>query len=315
MDLVVIIVLITFSALCASLNTAIMRSDIGTLRRKVKLGDVYAKKIYHVRKKGLLANAALILTTVILNAVLSVYLAQFLSPLFAIGTSIALIFIFGEMIPQALAGRYTFWIGAYGAWIVQGLIWLLYPIIAPFAWLVQKIIGKETGESLSKQELIENIKEHSADDFEKEDQLTNYEQQIAVSALAFGNVIVETCMTPKKDVVSVRDDTLLEASVLKQLSETGHSRFPVQDTQGNAVGILVLKDIATHTLPVSVRDVMHPSVMTVHIHDSLEHVFMRGISQKIRLFPVLNQLDRFVGILTFEDIFEHMTGVDLPDEK
>ncbi len=315
MNILIVFLLTFFSGMLAAFNTAIMRSDIGSLRRKVKLGDPDAKRIYHVRKRGLVVNATLILLAVVLNAALSVYLAQFLWAPLALGLSIGIIFIFGEMIPQAFAGRYTMGLGARGAWLVHGLTILLYPIVFPIAWIVQKIIGKETSETLSKQEIAENIKEHMSDDFEKGEQLTPSEQQIATGALTFGEMTVEQIMTPRKHVISIFQDTLLDTARIQTLSETGHSRFPVLDETEAVVGILVLKDIATSPLPVSVSKMLHTNVMHVHTTDSLEHVFMRGLSQKIRLFPVLNSLDRFVGVITFEDIFEQMTGFELPDEK
>ena len=51
----------------------------------------------------------------------------------------------GEIIPQALCSRHGLAIGAYSAWFVQILIWIVWVIAFPISKILDMLLGTEHG--------------------------------------------------------------------------------------------------------------------------------------------------------------------------
>ncbi|MCK5211744.1 DUF21 domain-containing protein, partial [Candidatus Parcubacteria bacterium] len=160
MDIVIILILVGFSALFSGLTLGFFSLSKDDLERKTKLGDARAKKIYRVRKNGNLLLCTLLIGNVAINSALSIFLGSITSGFLAGITATGLIVIFGEIIPQATFSRYAFELGVRVVWIVRIFIFVLYPICWPLAWLLDKILGDEMPSVYSRKELIKIIEEH-----------------------------------------------------------------------------------------------------------------------------------------------------------
>ena len=144
----IIVILVIFSALFSGLILGLMGLDVYDVKRKMKDGNPYAKKIYPLRAKGNLLLSSLLLGNVFVNAVLSIFLGSIASGLMAGIVATGLIFIFGEIIPQAVISRYALVFGSKTAPIVRVLIFILYPIVYPLSLLLDKMLGKRTSKYL-----------------------------------------------------------------------------------------------------------------------------------------------------------------------
>lgn len=89
---------------------------------------------------------------------MAIYLCSITTGVVASLISIALIFIFGEIIPQAVFPRYALAIGNRLYWFIWVFLIVLYPVTYPIAWLLDKLLGKEEPMLWSKKELGEIIK-------------------------------------------------------------------------------------------------------------------------------------------------------------
>jgi metal transporter CNNM len=123
-----------------STNISILKAS-GSLKEKA-----YAERIEPIRKNTHLLLVTLLLGNTIVNESLPVlFHALHLDGYQAVLISTALIVIFGEIIPQAVCVRYGLRIGAFFAWPVRILIWLLFFIAWPIAKLLDWVLGHSEG--------------------------------------------------------------------------------------------------------------------------------------------------------------------------
>ncbi|MCA9366457.1 DUF21 domain-containing protein, partial [Candidatus Kaiserbacteria bacterium] len=140
MDYLIALVLITLSALFSGLTLGLLTLDTQTLRRRSELGDADAARVYPVRQKGNQLLTTLLLGNVAVNSVLAVYLGSIASGVAAAITATTLIFLFGEIIPQAYFSRHALRYGAMAVPFVKTVMLIAWPIAYPIGrvldWLL-----------------------------------------------------------------------------------------------------------------------------------------------------------------------------------
>ncbi|KAJ2844749.1 hypothetical protein GGI22_006778, partial [Coemansia erecta] len=103
----------------------------------------YAKRIQPLRRNGHWLLVTLLLGNTVVNETLPIVMHSILGGggLASIAISTSLIFIFGEIIPQALCTRFGLAIGAFFAYPVTVLQLVLSPLGYPIALLLDRILG------------------------------------------------------------------------------------------------------------------------------------------------------------------------------
>ena len=119
MEVAIVTVLVILSGTFAGLTLALFSLDLTTLERKAKLGDIRAKKVYPVRRKGNLLLCTLLLANVASYTSMAVFLGSIVNGVAAGIIATALIFLFGEILPQAIFPRYALMIGAKLSWLMN----------------------------------------------------------------------------------------------------------------------------------------------------------------------------------------------------
>ena len=312
MAYIITFVLILFSALFSGLTLGLMSLDVHALNRKIKLGNKQAATIYKVRKNGNLLLTTLLLGNVAVNAFLAIFLGSIATGVVAGLISTVLIFLFGEIIPQAVISRHAMAFGAKTAWIVQVLIILLYPICAPIAWVLDKLLGHEVASVYSKRELVKVIEEHEDSD---DSDIDRDEERILKGALTFSNKRVGEVMTPSTVMSTVNNSDLLDYNFLKSLREVGHSRFPVYDKKQKVVGLLYLRDLVGRDLGgKTVKNIARKDVKYVQMDSMLDDVLNLFLRTRLHLFIVVDEFGGVEGLITVEDILEEIVGLEIVDE-
>jgi len=72
------------------------------------------------------------------------------SGLMGLLVSTAIITVFGEIIPQAVCSRYALIVGAHTTYLVWFFVFLTFPISFPISAILDKVLGEEVGNILSK---------------------------------------------------------------------------------------------------------------------------------------------------------------------
>ncbi len=310
---IIVIGLILLSGLFSGLTLGLLSLDQHELKRKIALGDLYAQKVYPIRKRGNLLLATLLLGNVAVNSTLAIVLGSVASGVVAGVIATALIVVFGEIIPQAVLARHALRVGAQTAWLVRIFIFVLYPICAPIAWLLDKALGDELPTVYSKKEIMKIIEEHEDSHHSDVDQ---DEERIIMGALSFSDKKAHMIMTPVDEVYALDVDSVLDDDLLDEIKEMGYTRIPIfEDSLDHMVGVLYSKDLINVDENVSIRKVykkkQHLKISRGMSLDTLLNVF---IKEKSHIAFVQNKENRLIGVVTLEDVIEEILRMEILDE-
>ncbi len=314
MAYIIIVLLVVFSAFFSGLTLGLMSLSVHELKRKMGLGDREATCVYKVRKRGNLLLTTLLVGNVAVNSVLSIFLGSITSGAIAVFVATGLIVIFGEIIPQAVFSRFALKIGAKVAWLVEVLIFILYPVCKPISWVIDKTLGDELPTIYSKQELMKIVEEHEDD---KKSDLDEDEERIIKGALTFSDKTVEAVMTPRTVVHMFESSQDITKEILDDIRGSGFSRFPIYKTeQDNIVGILYASDlIGVDSIGKKVEDITQQDARFIKETTSLDDTLRMFLSARKHLCVVQDEFGGFAGVITLEDILEEIIRNEIVDER
>lgn len=309
-------VLLAASALFSGLTLGYFTLEPSSLARRAKLGDTRAATVLPLRRRGNHLLTTLLLGNVAVNAALSVYLGSLASGLVAGAAATTLIFLFGEIIPQAVISRHALSFGSVLAPVVRTLMWTSAPVTVPIALALDRLLGEELPALYSHHEIMELIAEHERS---RHSPIDADETRIVHGALQFSHRKVREVMTPIEHVVSFDENQRLTHEFFERLGEEGYSRYPIYSGHPeNLVGLLFAKDLLTENDGVAIRDTeeaYETNVLTVRPNTFLDAVLATMLKRRQHLAIVRNQNDRCLGIITLEDIIEEIIQVEIEDEE
>jgi CBS domain containing-hemolysin-like protein len=313
--------------ICVLLSAFFSSSEVAL----ISITKAKVRTLVNDRRPGALALAALkespdhLLTTILIGntivniAAAAIATALAISAFGSIGVGIAtgivviVLLVFGEIGPKIYATRApdTF------ALTIAPVILFLSRLLSPVIWVVERVsptlgAGKDTAEpAVTEEELKEWI-----DVGKEEGTIEQEEQDMLYSVLEFGDTTAREVMTPRVDVVLMKDTTGLDEAV-RIFNETGFSRIPVYHEQiDNITGVLNVKDVFSAMTSlrkdISIRDIMYDPTFvpeTQKIDDLLKELQVR----RVQIAIVIDEYSSFVGIVTVEDILEELVG-DIMDE-
>ncbi len=313
MEYSIVIVLIILSATFSGLTLGFFSLNKNDLKRKAKLGDRQARKIYQLRKNGNLLLTTLLVGNVAANATLSIFLGSIASGFTAGVIATGLIVIFGEIVPQATFSRYAMSLGSKLAWLVRVFRIILFPVCWPLSWLLDKLLGAEMPTVYSKHELIKLIEEH--EDAE-ESAIDKDEERIIKGALSYSDKKVEDVMTPRTEMFALKHEENLSKNTINKIKNSGHSRIPVyREYRDEIVGVLYVKDLVggkwdnKNALEAARKDVIY-----VDQNKNLDDLLNDFKKTRCHLFVALTEFGGVAGIVTIEDVLEEIIGVEIVDE-
>lgn len=314
MDYIIVAFLVSLSALFSGLTLGLLGLDLYDLKRKVALNDPQALKIYSVRKQGNFLLSTLLFGNVAVNCILPLFLNSIASGVVAGAAATSLIFVFGEILPQAFCSRYALLIGAKTAWIVKIFMVLFSPICWPLSRILDHILGREFPTTWTKEELKEIIKEHED---APEKPIDEDEERIVLGALTYSEKTAKDILTPRKLLYTLEIETELSQDVLKEIREKGFSRIPVYEKEkDNIVGILFAKDLIGVSPGEPLRKHYRKDAIILRIPETknLDALLDKFIHLRMHIAFVFDEYGGLEGIVTLEDVIEEVIQVEIVDE-
>ncbi|KAJ2448974.1 hypothetical protein EV183_005153 [Coemansia sp. RSA 2336] len=238
--------LVLAGGLLAGLTLGLMSLDETNLHILATSGTetqrAYARRIQPIRKNGHWLLVTLLLGNTVINETLPIMLDSILGGgVMAVLVSTAAIVLFGEIIPQSLCARYGLAIGAFFAYPVRVLQYVLAPLGYPIAMLLDCVLGPDHGVIYKKAQLKELV---SLSDTAHGGNLSNDEVTIIRGALELSEKRIVEVMTQLKNVFMVDIDARLDRPLLTEMLRQGHSRVPVYEgSRENIVGVLLVKSL------------------------------------------------------------------------
>ena len=311
--------LLGLSALFSGLTLGLLSLSVFELKRKSDLGNPEAQLVYPIRARGNELLVSLLVGNVLVNAALTVVLDSFfpgstaISGVIVVVLSTILITIFGEIIPQAFLKKNGLSFGATLAPYITFYLDIVRPLARPAGRILDKTIGSELPAIYSTNELVKILEEHEQSN---DSDIEADEIAIVRNAINFGDKRVDDVMTPKSVVSAIEANEMITTGILKQLHDSGHSRFPVyEETLDEIIGILYLRDLVdVNRHDKTAAKAMNKQVHFVNENQALDHVLNAFIKTKQHLFMVVNEFKEVTGVITIEDIIEEIMGREIVDE-
>ncbi len=316
-NIIIIVLMITFSAFFSASETAISSVNRIRLKNMAENGNRGAARALKILGKYDKALTTILIGNNIVNITCSsiatvvciaVVGEQYGSLVSTIVTTIVVL-IFGEVMPKSIAKDHAEPITIGVSAVISFLMLIFTPFSAFFILLkkgIAKLFRSKESVSVTEEELMAII-----DEIEDEGVLEQQESNLVRSALQFDETTVDEIITPRVSVVAVDVNDSAKDVCDKFLSEQ-YSRMPVYDkTLDNIIGVINQKDFLKEYLAqgekLMIRDIVQETVYFPHML-RISEVLRTMQKKKCHMCVVLDQHGGTLGIVTMEDLLEELVG-------
>jgi CBS domain containing-hemolysin-like protein len=223
------------------------------------------------------------------------------------------ILILSEIIPKTLGASY--W-KALTPFTVRSLKVLLI-ILAPFVWMskwITRLVKTETGRSVFSRADFAAM----ADAGLKSGALDKDEKSIIQNLLRLENLKVRDIMTPRS-VVLILDEDMTLTEIYKEIRPLQFSRIPVYKDQPDNITGVILKDKILENLAedqhTKKASEIKRDILFVEDEFSVSKLMDTLILSRQHLAMVADKFGTVVGLVTMEDLFETLLGMEIVDES
>ncbi len=325
--IVLLIILLTLSALFSSAETALTSMNI----IKVKKLQNEGIKNVDVLKRLIQKTPKMIATILIGNNIVNIAATAIATELtfkifsgknatvFVTFTMTLLILIFGEITPKTYSAENPEKVALKLGRSLEVLSIILNPILKILTGMtkfIMKLFGvnaKKPNALVSEEEILTLM-----DVGEEVGIIQSDEKEMINSIFEIGDIEVTEVMVPRIDMVYLEQDASLGES-LETVIQHGYSRIPViKDTIDDVIGILYAKDLLIYSKEEEKNydfDLLKFVRSAYYVPESkkVRDLLKEMQKEKIHIAIVLDEYGGTLGLVTIEDILEEIVG-DIIDE-
>lgn len=310
----IVLLSILVNAFFAGVETALTTSRRVRILHRARRGDRGASAAARLlRRRESSIVGAVIGNNVAIVTGTSIATAQCVAWFPESGEQVAAVFmsasniVFGEVIPKSLFRAHPERLLAGSARPFRWLMWVLAPaqwlatvLARALLWLLRLERRREAGEG-SRDELIRLFTASSTRETIS-DQQGRFLHQLARNS----QISVRQIMTPLDQVSRVLEGGAVR-DVLDCVRQTGHSRIPVVDPDGDITGLLLFRDLVRMPADEPI-DALVREVLRVSSDMALDEAISTLIDARVGLAVVTDGAGHAAGIVTLEDLFEPLVG-------
>lgn len=220
-----------------------------------------------------------------------------------------LVFFAGEMLPKSIAKKYSERFAKRCAAPIRFFMKLFTPLSSLLTFLGQSAAKLTKGDaqiSVTEDELYDII-----EDMTEEGALDEEQGDLISSALQFGDVTVESVLTPRVDVAAIDIDDSPE-EILDFIKTQNHSRLPVYEGSiDNIIGVLQIRRYIKAYLrqknALDIRSLLD-EVFFIHQSANIDELLPIMSKRRLNMAVVTDNYGGTLGIVTVEDILEQLVG-------
>ncbi len=316
MQIVILVILIIFSAFFSATETALSSVNKIRLKSMAENGSRAAERTLNILNRYdkalttiLIGNNIVNIATSSIATILAISIVgeQYGSLVSTIVTTVVVL-IFGEVLPKSIAKDFAEPFSMFASMIISFLMLIFTPFSAFFLLLkkgVSKLFNRKESVSMTEEELKVMI-----DEIEDEGVLETQESNLVRSALEFDEITVDEIITPRVRITAVELSEDI-SEVRRKFLQEEYSRMPVYErTLDNIVGIITEKEFFKQYEKgndFTISSIMQETLYLPQMQ-KLSEVFRTMQKQKCHLSVVLDQHGGTLGIVTMEDILEELVG-------
>jgi putative hemolysin len=236
---------------------------------------------------------------------------------FIVGVGIVFVeLVLGELVPKALALRYTESIALFVSWpftiLGRASRWLI-ALLTASTRVVLRLFGIKHARDrtfVSEEEIKHLVKEGRQQGVLDESQM-----ELIHSVFEFTDMPVRKVMVPRPKIYALDADTP-PAQVGTLIVESGFSRIPAYEGDiDNVIGLVYVKDalrLLEKRQPVVIRKILHP-VQFVPESKKVGALLKELQKRRSHMALVIDEHGSVTGLVTLEDLVEQIVG-DIQDE-
>ena len=218
--------------------------------------------------------------------------------------------VLGELIPKRVALSAPEPLAA----LMAPAMALIETTTSPLVWFLRTVtegmvrllgLHRTRQEDVTEEELQSLIVEG-----EKAGVIEEEEREMIEGVMRLADRSVKAIMTPRTEMVWL-DPSMPQDEILKEIMESGHSRFPVAPGDPDDIeGVVQAKELLAHlaqTGKIDLKSVMHPPVFVPETMPVLKLLdSMKG--NPVRLVLVSDEYGAVLGMVTAADLLESIAG-------
>lgn len=319
--IIIIVILVIFSAFCSSTETAFACLNQFKIRVKADEGNKTAKLILktHARfdKTLIMALVGYNLSSVVISTISAILFFKLFENLNIAETYVSLIstaimtiivYMFCDMVPKMIARAMPERVARNNVYIATGLYYLLFPVIMLFSLITNFVnfIFKTNKQPTMTEEDFANVVE----DIEEKGFMEENESDIFIASLDFTDTSVREVLTKRNKMFVIDLKNLTKQKLHKIILETRFSRIPVcYGDKDHIIGILHVKKYIKMYLKnpnVSIRSVLQKPYFVstkIKMDDMID-----GFKKHHTHIAIVKSDDKVVGLITMEDVLEELVG-------
>lgn len=318
LSLILFFVVVTVSCISSLLEAVFLSITPSFVALQVKDGRRYGILLEHLKENIDRPISAILTLNTITNTLGSAAMAtivhdEYGATLVTIVTGVLTfsILVFGEIVPKTLGAIYWKQLAPFAAYVIQGLIFLLYPMV----WLsttVHKLWDRPEQTSVSREEMIAQA-ELGVD----EGTIHRKESAIIKNLLTLRSLYVSDIMTPRSVFFALEGGMTVE-EVHQKYRPIRFSRIPVYEgTIDHVIGMTmrykIHEALSSDHHSLTVRELVNP-IQTVPERMSVASLLDLFIKKKEHLFLAVDEYGIVTGLVSLEDAIETLLGVEIVDE-
>ena len=308
--------LLVCAAFFAVTETSMASASRSRIKASAERGDFRAKKTLYVLDNFDLAISTLLICTNIVHIAAASIVTLAVTKKWgvsavSISTIITTVVVFfaGEMLPKSVAKKYSDTLALSCAPVLCFFMKLFAPLSKLLTWIGQaaaKLTPGDSQISVTEDELYDII-----EDMTEEGSLDEDQGDLISSALQFGDVTVESVLTPRVDIVAININSS-HAELLSLIKSTNHSRLPVYEGSiDNIIGVLQIRKYIKAYLRLGETLDINPmldEVLFIHQSTNIDELLPILSRRKLNIAVVTDNYGGTLGIVTVEDILEELVG-------
>lgn len=324
---IILFILILLSAFFSAAETAFVSFGRHHFQKLAERDEKKARRLRfwfenpnRILVTTLIGNNIVNISASVIAATLAYSYLHKMSATLITGIMTFVILVFAEIIPKSLAKKHAERIAYYFTFPVMFFCVLLTPVakfligishlfVRLFGGRIENIIPVLTEEDIKAMVIAG----------EEEGIIEEKERDMIDSIFELGDKMVREIMTPRVNIVAVKDDISPE-EVMMVMAREGYSRIPVyRESIDRIIGIVYIKDIIAHKIQgnnkieeLKVEDIMREPYFVPESKKVNE--LMRELQEKkMQMAIVVDEYGGTAGLVTMEDLVEEIVG-EISDE-
>ena len=223
-----------------------------------------------------------------------------------------LILVFSEIIPKTLGVTYWRALAPILAEGVMILIWLMFPLVFLSEKLTNLFSKGYRSDVFSREEFAAMARLGA-----KEGKLGVRESHIVMNLFRFPSLRVKDILTPRTVLFALQDDMTID-QVMEANPEIAFSRIPIyRHNPDDVVGFVLKSDILLAKAKDQHDTRLHElkrEIRSIPDLASLSSLFDILLQEREHLLLVVDEYGGLQGVVTLEDLFETLLGLEIVDE-